>query len=157
MRKHFFLSVALLCLATQALAVDLRCQGDLMTVGTIITSFDVWAQNLPRIEIYGSAGSLVVPDPNGFGGEVKLWTPEKREWTVVPHSHPYPENSRGIGDPELRSCGLRLTAGPFRPQKRHYLFAKNEHGGGQTGEICERYVERRDGAGVESALVRVQR
>lgn len=37
MRKHFFLSVALLCLASQALAVDLRCQGDLMTAGTIIT------------------------------------------------------------------------------------------------------------------------
>jgi predicted dehydrogenase len=25
-------------------------------VGTIITSFDVWKSNLPRIEIYGSEG-----------------------------------------------------------------------------------------------------
>ena len=27
-------------------------------IGTIITSFDVWAANLPRIEIYGTEGSL---------------------------------------------------------------------------------------------------
>lgn len=73
-------------------------------VATIITSFDTWAHNLPRIEIHGSAGSLVVPDPNGFGGEVKLWTPETREWVVVPHSHPYPENSRGIGVADLAAA-----------------------------------------------------
>jgi predicted dehydrogenase len=30
-------------------------------VGTIITSFDIWAANLPRIELYGSAGTLSVP------------------------------------------------------------------------------------------------
>lgn len=73
-------------------------------VGTIITSFDVWGHNLPRIEVYGSLGSLVVPDPNGFGGEVKVWTTEKREWTPVPHTHPYPENSRGIGVADLAAA-----------------------------------------------------
>src|SRR5919199_482614 len=36
-------------------------------IGTILTSFDVWAHSLPRIEIYGSAGTLGVPDPNTFG------------------------------------------------------------------------------------------
>ena len=40
--------------------------------GTIITSFDVWAANLPRIEIYGTEGSLSVPDPNTFGGPVRI-------------------------------------------------------------------------------------
>ncbi len=39
--------------------------------GTIITSFDVWKTDLPRIEIYGSEGTLSVPDPNTFGGIVK--------------------------------------------------------------------------------------
>jgi hypothetical protein len=46
----------------------------------------------------------VVPDPNGFGGEVKLWTPETREWVVVPHTHPYPENSRGIGVADMAAA-----------------------------------------------------
>ncbi len=41
-------------------------------VATIITSFDVWKSNLPRIEIYGSEGTLSVPDPNTFGGPVIL-------------------------------------------------------------------------------------
>ncbi|SFL95617.1 Protein of unknown function [Desulfomicrobium norvegicum] len=37
MRKHFFLLTLLLFLTTPAQAADLRCQGDLMTPGTIIT------------------------------------------------------------------------------------------------------------------------
>ena len=35
-------------------------------------SFDVWLSNLPQFEIFGSEGTLVVPDPNMFGGPVKL-------------------------------------------------------------------------------------
>lgn len=66
-------------------------------VATLITSFDVWAANLPRIEIYGSEGSLSVPDPNTFGGPVRLWLPSTREWTEVPLSHGYTQNSRGLG------------------------------------------------------------
>ena len=66
-------------------------------VGTIITSFDVWAAELPRIEIYGSEGSLSVPDPNGFGGPVRIRKPGAKEWNEVPLTHGYAENSRGIG------------------------------------------------------------
>jgi len=66
-------------------------------VGTIITSFDVWAANLPRIEIYGTEGSLVVPDPNAFGGPVRLCRARSHEWSEMPLSHGYAENSRGIG------------------------------------------------------------
>ena len=64
-------------------------------VGTIITSFDVWAHNLPPIEIHGSKGSLSIPDPNMFDGTVKLYTEGK--WEEVPLTHGYSENSRGIG------------------------------------------------------------
>jgi predicted dehydrogenase len=66
-------------------------------VGTIITSFDVWPANLPRIEIYGTEGSLSVPDPNTFGGPVRLWLPSTKEWTEVPLTHGYVKNSRGLG------------------------------------------------------------
>lgn len=53
-------------------------------IGTIITSFDVWSHHMPCIEIYGSKGSLLVPDPNNFEGEVKVWTQDQPEWTTVP-------------------------------------------------------------------------
>ena len=66
-------------------------------IGTIVTSFDVWAANLPCIEIHGTTGSMSVPDPNGFGGVVKIFLPSAGEWRESPHSHPYAENSRGLG------------------------------------------------------------
>ncbi len=66
-------------------------------VGTIITSFDVWGANLPRIEIYGTEGSLSVPDPNTFGGPVRLLKAGSKEWEEVAVTLPYTDNSRGLG------------------------------------------------------------
>ena len=65
-------------------------------VGTIITSFDVWGANLPRIEIYGTTGSLSVPDPNGFVGPIMVCRAGSREWQPVPDTHNYTRD-RGIG------------------------------------------------------------
>lgn len=75
-------------------------------VGTIITSFDVWAANLPRIEIYGTEGSLSVPDPNGFGGPVRIKRPGDDQWYEIPLTHPYRENSRGLGVADLADAIL---------------------------------------------------
>jgi predicted dehydrogenase len=66
-------------------------------IGTLTTSFDVWAHELPRIEIYGTEGTMSVPDPNGFGGPVRLRRAGEKEWTEAPLTHGYAENSRGIG------------------------------------------------------------
>ena len=74
-------------------------------IATIIQSFDVWAANLPSIEIYGTEGSMSVPDPNGFGGSVKVRRPGS-EWMDMPLTHIYPENSRGIGVADM-AYGLR--------------------------------------------------
>lgn len=65
-------------------------------IGTIIMSFDVWKHNLPIIEIYGSEGTLQVPDPNTFGGAIRVWKPTDREWHEVPYTHPT-EIGRGTG------------------------------------------------------------
>ena len=66
-------------------------------IGTIITSFDVWNSQLPRIEIYGSKGSMIVPDPNTFGGPVFIKRSNDKDWIEMPLSHGYTENSRGLG------------------------------------------------------------
>jgi predicted dehydrogenase len=68
-------------------------------VGTLITSFDVWAHSMPCIEIYGSEGSLSVPDPNGFGGQVKLWRTSQREWVPL-----RAENSRSLGVADMATA-----------------------------------------------------
>ncbi len=73
-------------------------------VGTILTTFDVWASNLPRIEIYGTEGSLDVPDPNSFGGPVRVRRMGAKEWSEVPLTHGYAENSRGIGVADMAAA-----------------------------------------------------
>ncbi|QYR20699.1 Gfo/Idh/MocA family oxidoreductase [Paenibacillus sp. sptzw28] len=66
-------------------------------VGTLITSFDAKAgTSLPNIEIQGSGGTLLVPDPNNFGGVVKLRR-AGGDWEEVPLTHGYTDNNRGIG------------------------------------------------------------
>jgi len=49
------------------------------------------------IEIYGTEGSLAVPDPNNFGGPVLVRRAGASEWSEVPLTHGYTKNSRGIG------------------------------------------------------------
>lgn len=65
-------------------------------VATLITSFDVWSHTLPRIEIYGSEGTLSVPDPNTFGGPIAVRRAGAKEWSEIPPSHSV-EVGRGIG------------------------------------------------------------
>ncbi|GAA0369771.1 Gfo/Idh/MocA family protein [Bacillus horti] len=66
-------------------------------IGTMIMSFDVWSSQLPRIEIYGTEGTLLVPDPNTFGGPVQIRRQGEDSWSEMPLSHGFTDNSRGIG------------------------------------------------------------
>jgi len=52
-------------------------------VANINMSFDVWLSNLPKLEIYGTEGTLIVPDPNNFNGVVKLLRSEELINAVV--------------------------------------------------------------------------
>jgi len=70
-------------------------------VVTLVTSFDVVAHTMPNIEIYGTEGSIKVPDPNTFGGAVLLATREEQQFTEIPLISQYSDNSRGIGIAEM--------------------------------------------------------
>lgn len=65
--------------------------------GTLFTTFDVHYNNQARFEVYGSKGTLIVPDPNVFGGPVLLYRPEEGEYREMPMLFDYSENSRGLG------------------------------------------------------------
>ena len=71
--------------------------------GSIITSFDVYMAHLPTIEIYGTKGTIRVPDPNGFGGHVWMYTPEGGE-REIPLAFDYTENSRALGLSEMAAA-----------------------------------------------------
>ena len=79
-------------------------------VATTIISFDIWAANLPRIEVYGSEGSLSVPDPNIFGGRVLVRRAGASEWSEVPLTH-----SAGVG----RGIGVADMAYAIRSGRAH--------------------------------------
>ena len=66
-------------------------------VGTLVTTFDVWAESQSRIDLYGTEGTLSLPDPNFADGPVRLWRSNEDAWTEVPLTYPYTGNSRGIG------------------------------------------------------------
>ncbi|WP_099204630.1 Gfo/Idh/MocA family protein [Scatolibacter rhodanostii] len=66
-------------------------------VGTILTTFDVYYEAQARLEIYGTEGTLIVPDPNFFSGEIKLLKPQDGSYKVMPLCFGYAENSRGLG------------------------------------------------------------
>ncbi|MDR0884775.1 MAG: Gfo/Idh/MocA family oxidoreductase [Clostridiales Family XIII bacterium] len=84
---------------------------------TLITSFDIWDSQLPRMEFYGEKGTALYADidpldgPNLFGGDLLIRTESttrwqglpredkllETEWDVAQVKHPFPVNSRGIG------------------------------------------------------------
>jgi len=71
-------------------------------ISTLITTFDVAASELPRLEVYGSEGTLSAPDPNTFGGPVRLRRWGAESWSELPISHGYRTgNWRGLGAADL--------------------------------------------------------
>ncbi|MGI6376355.1 MAG: Gfo/Idh/MocA family protein [Anaerolineae bacterium] len=67
-------------------------------IGTIITTFATYNSRLPRIEIYGTEGTLEVPDPNTLSGPVYL-ARGRGEWEEVPltHGHTVGRQQWGMG------------------------------------------------------------
>jgi predicted dehydrogenase len=72
-------------------------------IGTIITSFDVWKSSLPWIEIYGSQGTLSLPDPNTFDGPVVVWKQDGAEENI-PLLPLRTHNSRGLGVADMATA-----------------------------------------------------
>ena len=80
-------------------------------VVSIAMSFDVAGHRHLPLEIYGTEGSLVVPDPNWFGGEVSFLA-KGGEWEAVPVVRPWTEG-------QLRSIGLADMAAAIRQGRPH--------------------------------------
>jgi predicted dehydrogenase len=66
-------------------------------LSTITTSFDGVATTAAPIEVHGEAGTLGVPDPNRFDGDVRLFELGATRWRTVPPSAGYVGAARGVG------------------------------------------------------------
>ena len=78
---------------------------------SIAMSFDVPKHRHPPIEIHGLTGSLLVPDPNRFGGEVML-AKTGGEWEAQPLTH-------GNTEGEFRSIGVADMAAAIVNNRPH--------------------------------------
>ena len=56
---------------------------------TLAASWDVWAHQHNNIELYGTEGSIIIPDPNHFGGEVRLAKADGKFHPLGGWDHPF--------------------------------------------------------------------
>ncbi|WIB61000.1 Gfo/Idh/MocA family oxidoreductase [Curtobacterium sp. MCLR17_007] len=66
-------------------------------VSTVTVSFEVWATRSPLFEVYGTAGTLAVPDPNAFSETAAIATADDRTWRDLPVRGGYADAGRGYG------------------------------------------------------------
>jgi predicted dehydrogenase len=90
---------------------------------TLSHSWDVWKHSRLPLEIYGSEGSMLAPDPNFFGGEPKV-TQRDGDWTSLDiGAHPYCVPNRvtrtGAHVADHRIIGLLDMAAAIRSGRPH--------------------------------------
>ena len=74
---------------------------DAGAIVSLNASFDVWRHQNPRVELYGSSGTLMLPEPSGFGGDMRLFKPGSEDWEVIPPEGEFQRTTRGLGLAEL--------------------------------------------------------
>lgn len=88
-------------------------------------SWDVWHQSHPNMELYGSEGTLYIPDPNFFGGEVRMTQKGAFVNGMPAWDHPFSQiNDREFAN--YRTAGLADMAQAIvenRPQRCSLEFA----------------------------------
>lgn len=90
---------------------------------TLTTSWDVWKHRHVPFELWGTEGSMLVPDPNFFGGDL-LATTRDGEWEPLGHAgHPFGEPNRtlrsGAVVADHRAIGLVDMAAGIRLGRPH--------------------------------------
>ena len=66
-------------------------------VSTVTFSFDAVTTTAAPLEVHGESGSLTVPDPNMFDGEVRVRRSRSDEGAVIEPRAGYEQAGRGIG------------------------------------------------------------
>lgn len=116
-------------------------------VGTLTTSFDVWASEQPKFELYGSAGTLRLAAPNLFGGPV--WVHGAvGEWEEKPLVHPYTSLETGWS---IALADFAFAIQEDRPHRADGRFALHAL---EVMQACLRSAETGQTVAVESRCER---
>ena len=93
---------------------------------TYCASWDVWQHGHANMELYGSEGTLHVPDPNFFGGEVRTTAKNAFQSPGVAWDHPLGRINQDSGQANYRTAGLADMAAAIldgRPHRCSLEFA----------------------------------
>jgi predicted dehydrogenase len=112
----------------------------------IATSFEVWAHKHTPIELYGTEGSLAVPDPNRFGGEVEL-SRAGDAWQAMPLTHGYADDNYRI----LGVVDMAVAIAEGRPHRASGELAYH------VLEVMEALVGSSEGRGIVAIASRCAR
>lgn len=74
--------------------------GAIVTIGA---SWDVAAHGHHNIELYGTDGSIFLPDPNFFGGDLVTSNIDGERTTVTPWDHPFGVANQELDNPTPRA------------------------------------------------------
>jgi len=101
-------------------------------------SFDVQKSTLPNIEIWGTEGSMIVPDPNTFSGPVRVFRRGGDSWTEEAVPEEWSDNSRGLGVADMASTLLDGTAQRASGQRCFHVLDVMEslHDAAAQGREC---------------------
>ena len=92
-------------------------------VVSLVTSWDIWAEQLYRLELYGSEGTLLLPDPNFFGGASRLSRRggpfEAVEPTDLPYARDNRVTNRGTNVADYRIIGVVDMARAIQEGRPH--------------------------------------
>ncbi|MGI9391066.1 MAG: Gfo/Idh/MocA family protein [Boseongicola sp.] len=89
---------------------------------TMSTSWDVRAHGHTPMELYGTEGSLFLPDPNFFGGDLATATRDGAISAVTPWDHPFGvpnEENSGGSQANYRAAGLADMAQAIAEGRPH--------------------------------------
>ena len=87
---------------------------------TMSTSWDVWAHSHPNTELYGTDGSIFVPDPNFFGGKLEVSGRGSETLEVSAWDHPFGVVNEVDDDrANYRCAGLADMAAGIQQNRPH--------------------------------------
>ena len=94
-------------------------------IATLFTTFDVYYPPFKQADfkIFGTKGTLLVPDPNTFGGPIRLFRPEDQEMHIM-------------GDPALRQAAMNDPYPGYREVPLMFDYRENSRALGLS-DMCK--------------------
>ncbi|WP_147111073.1 Gfo/Idh/MocA family protein [Tateyamaria sp. syn59] len=89
---------------------------------TLSTSWDVWVHRHGNMELYGTEGTMFLPDPNWFSGTVEVTGKDGETHTLDTETHPLGvpnQENNGTAKANYRTAGLAEMAAAMNEGRPH--------------------------------------